>query len=63
MSDLVCVAEAAKRLAVDRTTVYRMVKKGEIPSYRIGHAVRLDLNELRESFRVPAGTEAQELTA
>jgi excisionase family DNA binding protein len=44
---LVSVHEAAERLGVSVNTVRRRVKSGDIPSTRIGKAVRIDLTKLR----------------
>jgi excisionase family DNA binding protein len=44
---LVHVDEAASFLRVHRVTLYRMLKKGEIPgAFKIGRVWRLDLDEL-----------------
>jgi excisionase family DNA binding protein len=37
---------AAERLAVSRATLYRMVQRGEIPTVRIGAAVRVPVSAL-----------------
>jgi excisionase family DNA binding protein len=37
---------AAERLAVSRATLYRMVQRGEIPTVRIGTAVRVPVSAL-----------------
>ena len=39
--------EAAERLGVSVNTVRRRVKSGDIPSTRIGKAVRIDLTKVR----------------
>jgi len=44
---LVSVHEAAERLGVSVNTVRRRVKSGDIPSTRIGKAVRVDLRKVR----------------
>lgn len=36
MQDTLTVTEAAKELGVHRTTVWRLVKSGELVAYRIG---------------------------
>ena len=43
---LLRVDAAAARLAVSRTTLYRMVQRGEIPIVRIGSAVRIPVSSL-----------------
>jgi excisionase family DNA binding protein len=37
---------AAARLAVSRATLYRMVQRGELPTVRIGSAVRVPVSAL-----------------
>lgn len=37
---------ATERLAVSRATLYRMVQRGEIPTVRIGTAVRVPVSAL-----------------
>jgi excisionase family DNA binding protein len=36
MSDLLNVEEVADLLKVHRSTVYRMVEKGELPAFKVG---------------------------
>lgn len=38
--------EVAKRLKVSKLTVYDLIKKGELPSYRVGRQVRVDAEDL-----------------
>lgn len=38
--------EAADILGVSKNTVYEFIKRGELPSYRIGRKVRIDLNDI-----------------
>ena len=40
--------EVAQILKISKGTVYEMVKKGEINSYRVGNKVRIDSNDLEE---------------
>jgi excisionase family DNA binding protein len=40
-------AEAAEALGVCRTTIYRMMETGEIPSIKIGRAKRILVEDLR----------------
>ena len=37
---------AAERLAVSRATLYRMVQRGELPTVRIGTAVRVPVQAI-----------------
>jgi len=40
------VSEAARRLSLGRATAYRLVQTGELPSVRIGRAVRVPAQAL-----------------
>jgi len=54
---LVDVSTAAKRLAMTRSSIYRLVKLGRIPSFCAGPlqtGIRLDIEEVREALRRPA---------
>ena len=44
---LVTVVEAARVLAVGRTTVYALINAGELRVVHIGRAVRVPVEELR----------------
>jgi excisionase family DNA binding protein len=37
-------SEIARRLDLHRTTVYKLIKDGELPAIRIGHAVRVPVH-------------------
>lgn len=39
--ELLTVEHAARRLSVGRTTMFRLIRTGEITSVRIGHARRV----------------------
>jgi excisionase family DNA binding protein len=43
------VRDLANLFQVTETTVYRLVRRGELPSYRIGRAIRFRANEV-EAF-------------
>ena len=43
--------EAAKRLSMGRAKVYLMAASGELPSIRIGRAIRIPSDALREWVR------------
>ena len=43
---LVTVEEAARRLALSRTTLYQQIRRGVIPSVRIGHSRRIPVIDL-----------------
>ncbi|PEB55497.1 hypothetical protein CON65_13440 [Bacillus pseudomycoides] len=40
--------EVAKRLKVSKLTVYDLIKKGELPSYRVGRQMRIDAVDLEQ---------------
>ena len=44
---LVTVAEAARVLAVGRTTLYELIGSGQLATVHIGRAVRVPMDELR----------------
>ena len=43
--------EAAKRLSMGRAKVYLMAASGELPAIRIGRAIRIPADALREWVR------------
>lgn len=51
--------EAASRIGITQRTLYRFIDEGQIPAYRIGRVIRLQLADV-ESFiersRVEPGT-------
>jgi excisionase family DNA binding protein len=48
---LVKVREGAAFLKISKDCLYRKIGAGEIPVYRIGRALRIDLNEVKEWAR------------
>jgi excisionase family DNA binding protein len=48
---LVKVGELAKTLDVSPSLVYRLVRDGTLPHYRIGGNIRIDRNEALEAIR------------
>ena len=50
------VGELARRMGVDRSTVYRWIKRGEVPVFQLGGRTRISLSQLRA--RLPAVYEA-----
>lgn len=48
------VNRTAELLDVSRATVYRLIRRGEIPVVRIGGRLRVPIDELREMLK-PAG--------
>ena len=45
---LLRVPEAAERLGIGRTKIYEMIATGELPTIRIGRAVRISVSALRK---------------
>lgn len=45
---LLTVEEAARQLSIGRTKAYELISTGDLPSIRIGRAVRVSLSDLRE---------------
>lgn len=45
---LIRVDEAARALRIGRTRMYELLAKGELPSIRIGHSVRVPIRALAE---------------
>ncbi len=43
---LLTVPEAARRLSLGRTTAYQLIRRGELPSIRVGRAVRVPVHAL-----------------
>ncbi|WP_243525464.1 substrate-binding domain-containing protein [Bacillus pseudomycoides] len=43
--------EVANRLKVSKLTVYDLIKKGELPSYRIGRQMRIDASDLEQYIK------------
>ncbi len=45
---LLRIPEAAEQLGIGRTKMYEMISKGELPTIRIGRAVRISTSALRK---------------
>jgi excisionase family DNA binding protein len=46
-AELLRVAQVASTLNISRALTYRLLRNGEIPAIRIGHAVRVRPSDLR----------------
>jgi excisionase family DNA binding protein len=62
MSDdrLVSVHEAARRLGMSTSGLYRLARLGRVPCYAVGPkltGIRFSVLELKEALRRPVGTE------
>jgi excisionase family DNA binding protein len=53
MTELVKVQQAAQAVGIKPSTLYRAIKRSEerAPFYRLGRAVRFDIEELRQWMR------------
>lgn len=56
---LLRVEEAARMLRLGRATVYLLVSRGELPSVRIGRAVRVPAEALRRWIEIRTTANAQ----
>lgn len=54
-SALRSVKEGAVELNVSTFALYRRIKSGDIPAYRFGRKVLIDLQEVKEAIRVKTG--------
>ncbi|MDP2999601.1 MAG: helix-turn-helix domain-containing protein [Bryobacterales bacterium] len=50
-------AEAATAIGVGRTSFYKLVKAGVIPSCRVGKSIRISVSALRAWAEAQAGSE------
>ena len=51
------VAEAAKQLGASRFTLYRKIKEGELPAYKLGRKILVNVDELLDAMRMKVGSE------
>ena len=42
------VSEFSEIMGVTTVSIYRLIEKGEIPYYRIGKSIRLNVDDFRE---------------
>ena len=45
------IKDVAEQLGLHKTTIYRLVKKGELPAFKVGNQWRFDKNILEEWIR------------
>lgn len=45
LTDTLTIRQFAQRLSVDRSTVWRWIRDRQLPHYRIGHVVRIPLDQ------------------
>lgn len=51
------MTQACRRLRVSRTTLFRLIDRGELPAYRIGWMIRLRVDEVEAYRREHLGDE------
>jgi len=44
-------SEAAERLAVSKSTIYRLIRSGELPAYKVGHGIRVAQTDLENYIK------------
>ena len=54
-SHLASVKAAAAHLAVSPDALYVRIRLGQIPHYKFGRKILVDLDEVRAALRVPVG--------
>ena len=54
MQNLVDASQAAKLLGVCTQTIYKKFEEGKLPAYRLGKALRFDVDELKALMRKKA---------
>jgi excisionase family DNA binding protein len=50
-ADVMTAAEVAKLLALPRSTVYELARRGDLPSARLGRTIRFVRDEVEERLR------------
>lgn len=53
--NMLSVKEISNWLQVSNLTVYRWIKKGELPAYKIGHTWRFDFAKVNEWLELKKG--------
>jgi excisionase family DNA binding protein len=56
------VAEASEAISVSKSELYGLIRRGLIPSYRLGAVVRVNLDELLEIMRRPSANRPEGCT-
>jgi len=51
MNEYLTIEEVAKKLRVNKRTVYRLAVKGEIPAFKFGKSWRIDSDKLNGIFK------------
>jgi excisionase family DNA binding protein len=55
LPELLTVAEVAALVRVSKMTIYRMIRKGELPAIAVGKSYRIPIAEVRRLTRVRGG--------
>lgn len=54
MNEVLTVAEVAAFLRVNRSTVYKLIRRGELPAFKVGSDWRFNRSQIEELFKVHA---------
>ena len=52
MNQVLTVAEVAAFLRVNRSTVYKLIRRGELPAFKVGSDWRFNRTQIEELFKV-----------
>ena len=52
------ISDAAKKLSIGRTTIYKMIDKGEIETFKIHGMRRISLDEIKRVMKPDGDSEA-----
>ena len=52
MNEVLTVAEVAAFLRVNRSTVYKLIRRGELPAFKVGSDWRFNRTQIEELFKV-----------
>jgi excisionase family DNA binding protein len=58
---IITVSELADYLRIHRSTIYRLLKKGQLPGFKIGSDWRFNLEEV-ENWRIQRGVTLDEIS-
>ena len=60
---ILTVSELAEHLNVHRITIYRLLKSGDLPGFKIGSVWRFDLDEIKRWMASERRSELQDVTS
>jgi len=52
MNEVLTVAEVAAFLRVNRSTVYKLIRRGELPAFKVGSDWRFNRAQIEDLFKV-----------